>query len=421
MRISEIILFEDKPKFSIEQYRELAEKWRSGVTLKELARQYKTTPPTISSAIKKAAKQEAGNGPTWKDVYNSWKKENIENGGSDNSIKFNTPEEWNELAEKWRSGVTFSKLAKQYKTTRSTIDRAIKKAAKQEAGNGPTWKDVYKSWEEENIENGGSGSRVPVRFNTPEEWNELAEKWRSGVTFSKLAKHYYRATHKTIAHGIQRAANQEAQNRKTTLNEVWAEWYEEHKINYHSIENKKKRSTRRIQYHRDNPDKHIFNTRKWGDMTSNEKLVYDYLNNLGINFVPSPKLRLDGIWTKNGPNPSLYTDERFLTKPLSKYQFLKGDPWVFYPDFTIGKLIIETDGYAHDPVYDSARDEQLAAKGYTVKRIPIRKGWSEKNKQDVAFVLNFVNRYLHDYKHLTGQPNISIPGMNETNTVHQIL
>lgn len=105
-----------------------------------------------------------------------------------------------------------------------------------------------------------------------------------------------------------------------------------------SEEGRKHKSEWRKELHLTNPETHpnrrLANNR--GKMTYPERLIYDLLTDKGIEFEHQKK--------------------------VDRY----------YPDFTIGKIIIEIDGEVfHNADKDAARDKILESHGYKVYRFPV--------------------------------------------------
>lgn len=117
-------------------------------------------------------------------------------------------------------------------------------------------------------------------------------------------------------------------------------------------EKRKEKSEWRKQLHKDNPEAHP-NRRLAGNrskMSYPERLVFDLLTEHGIEFDHNKK--------------------------LDKY----------FPDFVIGKQIIEVDGAAwHNAEYDEQRDARLAELGYKVERFVVG-----RNKDLVRRVTKFL-------------------------------
>lgn len=105
-------------------------------------------------------------------------------------------------------------------------------------------------------------------------------------------------------------------------------------------ERRKAQSEAKKELYRKNPEKHpnrrLANNRK--KMSYPEKLVYDYLRSMDIEF--------------------------FHNKKINKY----------YVDFCLGKLVIEVDGerFHTDKEYDKKRDEIISSYGFIVRRFPAK-------------------------------------------------
>lgn len=113
---------------------------------------------------------------------------------------------------------------------------------------------------------------------------------------------------------------------------------------------RKAKSEWRKQLHKDNPETHP-NRRLAGNrnkMTYPEKVAFEYLTKLGIEFEHQ--------------------------KQIGKY----------FPDFVVGKIIIEIDGAQwHSADKDQARDAVLNSLGYTVYRIDSK----DRIEQRIAEIL----------------------------------
>lgn len=117
-------------------------------------------------------------------------------------------------------------------------------------------------------------------------------------------------------------------------------------------EMRKAKSEWRKQLHKDYPETHP-NRRLSGNhkkMSYPERIAFDYLTKLGIQFEHNKKV---------------------------------GE---YYPDFTIGNLIIEIDGdYWHNKEKDKIRDEQLNKLGFNVIRISTKEN-IENKLREILFV-----------------------------------
>lgn len=115
-----------------------------------------------------------------------------------------------------------------------------------------------------------------------------------------------------------------------------------------SEEMRKAKSEWRKQLHEDNPEMHP-NRKLSGNrscMSYPEKVAYEYLQSLGIEF--EHQKRVIG----------------------------------FYPDFVIGSKIIEIDGERwHNPEKDAVRDKKLNDEGYAVYRIKSKENIQERIKE----------------------------------------
>jgi very-short-patch-repair endonuclease len=124
-----------------------------------------------------------------------------------------------------------------------------------------------------------------------------------------------------------RKTSQLAKDGVIDLSSFWKMWT--------TPEKRKEKSDWRIRLHQEHPETHpnrrVAHNRS--KMTYPERAVYDYLTEKGIKFEHNLK--------------------------INKY----------FPDFTIGDIIIEVDGKRwHDPEKDQKRDAVIATYGYTVYR-----------------------------------------------------
>lgn len=166
-------------------------------------------------------------------------------------------------------------------------------------------------------------------------WKEIQQAYNSGLTWKEI-ENKFGCKHQTISAAVKRGdfvsrsksdANKLAVKRgRTKHKECWTK------------ELRQKISKQKKELYQNFPEKHP-NRRCAGiKMSYPEKLVYDYLLSINLDFMHNPKIGK------------------------------------CYPDFVIGRLIIEVDGarWHKDKEKEEKRDEYLRSFDYEIVHIPAK-------------------------------------------------